>query len=45
MTQTEHGPLIMKDSVTTKKRYHESYYIIQGKIVTWNQFDMDIKEE
>jgi len=35
----------MKDSVTTKKRYHESYYIIQGKIVTWNQFDMDIKEE
>lgn len=35
----------IKDSVTTKKRYHESYYIIQGKIVTWNQFDMDVKEE
>ena len=35
----------VKDSVATKKRYHESYYIIQGKIVMWNQFDMDIKEE
>ena len=28
----------VKDSITTKKKYHESYYIIQGKIVTWNQY-------
>lgn len=34
-----------KDSVTVQNRYHESYYIIEGKIVWWNSFKMAIKEE
>ena len=35
----------MKDSVAVKTIYHESYYIIDGKVITWNQFDMDVKQE
>jgi hypothetical protein len=27
----------VSDGDTTKTYYHESYYIIQGKIITWNQ--------
>ena len=35
----------LKDSVNVVTRYHESYYIIEGKLVTWNSFDMDVKKE
>ena len=28
------------DGDTTTTFYHESYYIIQGKLITWNQFTM-----
>jgi hypothetical protein len=35
----------VKDSVETKTYYHESYYIIDGKVVTWNQFTMDGKKD
>ncbi len=35
---------MVKDGVTTKDRIHESYYIIDGKIVMWNQFKQDIKD-
>lgn len=35
----------MKDGVETKKRYHESYYIVQGKIVMWNQYAQEVKED
>lgn len=34
----------MKDGVETKKHYHESYYIIDGKIVMWTQLTREIKE-
>ena len=34
----------VKDSVEAKTYYHESYYIIEGKVVTWNQFTMDAKK-
>jgi len=34
-----------KDGVTTKKHYHEWYYIVDGKIVMWRQFTSDIKDE
>lgn len=34
----------VKDSVVTKKHYHEWYYIVEGKIVMWRQFTSDIKE-
>ena len=33
-----------KDGVETKKSYHESYYIIEGKIVMWRQYTIDILE-
>jgi hypothetical protein len=32
----------VKDGVETKKVYHESYYIVDGKIVNWTQFDRNI---
>jgi len=35
----------VKDSITTRKKYHESYYIIEGKIVTWNQYTRVHNEE
>ncbi|MFC2115870.1 hypothetical protein ACFLTU_05305 [Bacteroidota bacterium] len=35
----------VKDGVETKKRYHESYYIIDGKIVWCNQYTMVIRDE
>ena len=35
----------VKAGVETKKRYHESYYVIEGKIVLWNQYTTDILEE
>ncbi len=35
----------VKDGVTAKKSYHESYYVIEGKIVMWSQFTMDVKEK
>ena len=28
-----------------KKYYHESYYIVEGKIVSWRQYSQDILEE
>ena len=34
-----------KDSVTLKRNYHESYYIIQGKIVWWNQYSQKVRDE
>jgi hypothetical protein len=33
-----------KDGVEEKKSYHESYYIIMGKIVMWRQYTIDILE-
>jgi len=33
------------DGVETKKHYMESYYIIQGKIIWWDQYTQDIKAE
>ncbi|MDP6921964.1 MAG: nuclear transport factor 2 family protein [Lutibacter sp.] len=35
----------VKDSVTTRKKYRESYYVVEGKIVEWQQYEMLIKEE
>ena len=34
----------VEDGVTEKKSYHEWYYIIEGKIVMWRQYSLDIKE-
>lgn len=34
-----------KNGVTSKKRYHESYYVVEGKIVLWNQFSQVILDE
>ena len=36
---------IVKDGVESKKSYHESYYIIEGKIVFWTQRSMAVNEE
>ncbi len=33
------------DGVETKKYYHESYYVIEGKIVMYRQYKMDILGE
>lgn len=33
------------DEGENKKHYHESYYVVDGKIVMWRQFSMDIAEE
>ena len=35
----------VKDGVETNTRYHESYYIREGKIVWWNQFTQAVEEE
>ncbi len=35
----------VKGGVTTKNRIHESYYIIEGKIVTWDSFKMVYTED
>jgi hypothetical protein len=35
----------VEDGVEEKKSYHESYYVIDGKIVSWRQYTMDIDEE
>lgn len=29
----------------SKKHYHESYYVVDGKIVMWRQYSMDIADE
>jgi hypothetical protein len=29
----------------SKKYYHESYYVIDGKIVIWRQYSMDISDD
>ena len=34
-----------EDGNDQKKRYHESYYIVQGKIVWLNQYEQKIIEE
>jgi hypothetical protein len=34
----------VKDGVTEMNRYHEWYYVVEGKIVTFRQFKQDIKE-
>lgn len=33
------------DGVTSKKRYHESYYLVDGKIVMFTQYSLDVLEE
>jgi hypothetical protein len=33
------------DSLGVKKDYHEKYYVIDGKVVTWHQWRMDVKPE
>lgn len=35
----------VKDGVETRKRYHESYYVVQGKVVMWNQYTREMKGE
>ena len=35
----------VEDSDTTKTYYHESYYIIKGKVITWNQYTQKEKKE
>ena len=35
----------VKDGLTTRKSHHESYYVVEGKIVMWNQYTQDLKEE
>lgn len=35
----------VKDGVETKKYYHEWYYVVEGKIVTWRQYTIDILGE
>ena len=35
----------VKESDTTKTYYHESYYIIDGKVITWNQYTQKPKKE
>lgn len=35
----------VKDGDTTKTYYSERYYIIQGKIIAWNQYTQKEKEE
>ena len=35
----------VKDDVETKKYYHESYYVVDGKIVGWRQYTIDIPGE
>ena len=37
--------IAVADGDTTTTYYHESYYIIQGKIVWWNQFTQKTEEE
>ena len=34
-----------KDGKETKTSYHEWYYVVEGKIVMWRQYKMDIKEK
>ncbi len=34
-----------KDGETIRKYYHESYYIVGGKIVSWRQYTCDIPKE
>lgn len=31
-----------KDGVKSKKLYHESYYIVDGKIITWTQYTSEL---
>ena len=33
------------DEGENQKHYHESYYIVDGKIVMWRQYSMDIAEK
>lgn len=34
-----------KDGKEEKKYYHESYYVIDGKIVSWRQYTIDANED
>ena len=34
-----------EDGVETQTRYHESYYIIDGKVVWWNQYTQKVPAE
>ena len=33
------------DSLGVKKDYHEKYYVIDGKVVTWHQWRMNIRPQ
>ena len=35
----------VEDGVETKDHVHESYYVVEGKIVMWRQYKMEIKEK
>ena len=35
----------VKDGVTSKSHYHEWYYVVDGKIVMWRQFESKINNE
>ena len=35
----------IKESDTTKTYYHESYYIVEGKVISWNQYTQKEKKE
>ena len=35
----------VKDSLKVITKYHESYYIIEGKLVMWNSYDMNVKKD
>jgi hypothetical protein len=36
---------MVKDGVESKNKVHESYYIVEGKIVMWTQYKLDVKEK
>ena len=33
------------DSLGVKRDYHEKYYVIDGKVVTWHQWRMNVRSE
>ncbi len=35
---------MVKDGVESKNKVHESYYVVEGKIVMWTQYKLDVKE-
>ena len=39
------GEHITIDFLGVKKDYHEKYYVIDGKVVTWHQWRMNIRPQ